>query len=199
MPPRSRSKRWRRLERWQVLLAAIIAAIASIVVAFVSLLPGGGPAPGDGSAPVSSTAITPAPVSLAITSEFEQSHPPPPGRLYMWSGTVRHLPADASIFVIARLPGGQVAVAEGNGSQPWLVSPQATISENGTWTVTWVIPKPPSTVQWIAVVQVPSVAACGSSSSTPIPPCSGLVKPPDGLSSDGSSAPGVLATATRLP
>ena len=27
------------------------------------------------------------------------------GRLYMWSGTIRNLPADASIFVIAKSPG----------------------------------------------------------------------------------------------
>lgn len=124
MAARSR-KRWGRLERWQVLLAAVIAAVASIIVALVSLLPHGG-----------STGTSS--VSLAITGLSEQSSPPPPGRLYMWSGTIRDLPSDASIFVIAKSPGVQAGATvvsgespgtapSGESSEPWLVSPQAII------------------------------------------------------------------------
>jgi hypothetical protein len=183
MAPRSRSRRWRRLERWQVLLAAVVAAVASIVVALISLSPGG-------PAQVSVTTTSPASPSLAITSELEQSHPPPPGRLYMWSGTVRNIPTAASIFVIDKLAGAHATVTEGKDAPPWLVSPQASIAKNGTWTVTWVIAKPPATVRWIAVLQIPSFGACTS------PGCSSPFPPPVDLTSQGSRAPGVLATAT---
>ena len=187
MARRSTSRRWRRLERWQVLLAAVVAAAASIIVALISLDDGG-------TTSVGVTTTTPPPsLSVVITSEFEQSHPPPPGRLYMWNGTVRNMPTDALIFVIGKIPGAQPEVTEGESSPQWLVSPAASISRNGAWSVTWVIVKPPSSVQWIAVVQIPSSGACAS------PGCPSPFQPPFGLSSQGSRAPGVVATATYRP
>ncbi len=182
MPTRSRNRRWRRLERWQVLLAAVVAAVASIVVVLIGPLNGGStPINPPTSPPPISATTSPAPLSIAITSEFEEPHSPPPGRLYMWSGTVRNLPTNASIFVIDKL------------TPTWLVSPAASISRNGIWAVSWVIPKPPATVRWIAVVQVPTWGAC------PAPGCPSPFQPPFDLASQGSNAPGVVATATYRP
>ena len=53
------------------------------------------------------------------------------GRLYMWSATIRNLPPDALIFVIAKSPesirkpasSGKGPGPSGESSQPWLVSP----------------------------------------------------------------------------
>ena len=196
MAARTRKRRWRRLERWQVLLAAVVAAVASIIVALVSL-------PHSGSTGTSSISSGTTSVSLAITGLSEQSSPPPPGRLYMWSGTIRDLPPDALIFVIAKSPGfhpqslvpgeSPVPVPTGESSQPWLVSPQATILNNGTWTVTWFIAEPPSTVRWIAVVWIPpsppSCSASGCQAGTT----------PHSLSDQGPSTPGVQVTATYPP
>jgi hypothetical protein len=171
MGTRSRNKRWRRFERWQVLLASVVAALATVVVALISLVPRGSPAGIDATVPqVSIPSASASPVSIAITGLLEQPHPPPPGRLYVWTGTVRGLPDYASVFVIDKRPGG------------WLVSPAAVISGNGRWTVTWAISTPPASARWIAVVFL---------YGAPLPCC--------GLNSQGPSAPGVLAVATYYP
>lgn len=186
MGGRSNARRWRRLERWQVLLAAIVAGLATLVTALVSLL-GGGPRGVTAQPPLaaasSPSAGTEAPrVSVAITGLHEQPFPPPPGRSYTWSGTVRNEPRNSSILVIAKRLGVQATGPAGKGSQSWLVSPGATISKAGSWTVTWVIPKPPSAVQWIAVVW-----------TSLQPPCASAGCP--SLRDAGPKAFGVLATA----
>jgi hypothetical protein len=184
MARRPTRRRSRRLERWQVLLAAVVAAVASIIVALISLHSGGTTSVSVTTTQSPSVTTTQsASVSVAITSELERLHPPPPGRLYMWGGTVRNLPADASIFVIGT----------GENSGSWLVSPKASMSRNGIWAVTWVIPKPPTSVQWTAVVQIPSTEPC------PPQGCPSPVALPFDLSGRGARAPGVLATATYRP
>src|SRR5262245_52454098 len=107
-----------RLERWQIVLAALVAAVATIIGAVLARPSSGKPAgPQRGGR-----------VSVTITGLSEHPYPPPPGRLYRWSGTARNLMAGASIFVIAKEPAGQAAAAtKGEGSQPWLVSPRAVI------------------------------------------------------------------------
>jgi len=60
MGTRPRKKQQHRLERWQVLLAAAVAAVASIAVALINLIPSGSPpAPSVDQGP-SATAIPPA-------------------------------------------------------------------------------------------------------------------------------------------
>lgn len=188
MGARSKTGRNRRLERWQVLLAALVAGVATIVVAFIARPPSGAPVtPSSGG---SATPSSGGPVRVAITGLSERSYPPPPGRLYEWKGTVQPLVPYASVFVIAKRPVAQAAATEGQGSQPWLVSPKAVILSNGTWTITWVIRKPPSAVQWTAVVwiQYPQAES----------PCANCTPPPPGsdLSSQGPHAPEVIAATT---
>jgi hypothetical protein len=207
MGTRPKSKRWRRLERWQVLLAAVVAAVASIIVALVNLPSGqsaGSPHPTP-SLMESSSSSGNLPV-IAITGLSEQPSSPPPSRRYTWDGTERNLPSDAAVFVIGKLSTTAAAAPQAStGSQPWLVSPQALISKNGTWTVTWIIPNPPSAVTWSAVAQIPSegpfptVSQCPSSPPCPPLPSSTPNLPPYQLSSRGPNAPGVVTTATYHP
>jgi hypothetical protein len=163
MATRPRKKRRRSLERWQVLLAAAVAAIASIIVALINLIPGG-----------SSQAA-----SIAITGLIEQPYPPPPGRLYLWTGTVHDQPPGAEVFVIDKRAG------------QWLVSPAAIISGD-SWTIDWTIPAPPTTAQWVAIMYVIGGAACPSPGCPATPAGSGLNQQP-------SSIPGVIAAAPYQP
>jgi hypothetical protein len=157
MGTRPRKKQQHRLERWQILLAAAVAAIASIAVALINLIPSESPPP--------------PPPSVDITGLTQQPYPPPPGQLFLWTGTVTGQPSGSSVYVIDKIPGGN-----------WLVSPSAIIS-GGNWTITWTIPKPPASARWIAVV---------FSGSEPTPCC-------QSLEHDGPDDPRVIATATYQP
>lgn len=88
MGTRPRKKQQHRLDRWQVLAAAVAAAVASIAVALINLIPSGSP---------------PAP-SVDITDLAQQPYPPPPGQLYLWTGTVHDQPASAEVFVSTSAP-----------------------------------------------------------------------------------------------
>lgn len=177
MGTRPRKKRTRRLERWQVLLAAVVAAIASIVVALINLIPGGSTGGGGtGVTQASSSSASTPQVAIAITGLLEQPHPPPPGRQYVWTGTVHGQSLGSSVFVIDKRSG------------EWLVSPAAVIAASGAWTITWVIPTPPTSARWIAVVYFQGSAACRSPGCPAAPSGSGLNQQP-------SSVPGVIAAA----
>jgi hypothetical protein len=186
MGARSKTGRSRRLERWQVLLAAVVAAVGTIVAALLASSSSGGPAGSSSGGQV----------NVAITGLSEQPYPPSPGRLYRWSGTVRNLEPDASIFVIAKRPSAQAASPEGQGSGAWLVSPPAVVLINGRWTVTWIIREPPPVAQWTAVVwiQLPQAPPppTGEPTESPLPP--GF-----DLSSQGPHAPEVQAATTYHP
>lgn len=155
MGTRPRSKQRRRLEQWQVLLAAAIGAVGVIAAALIPLLAGGSPSG----------------LSIAITGLLEQPYPPPPGRLYLWNGTVTGQPPGTSVYVIDKVAPGK-----------FMVSPAAVVSGQN-WTVTWTISKPPATARWIAVV---------FSNNMPVPCC-------HGLEDEGPDAPQVIATATYQP
>jgi len=163
MGTRPRKKQQHRLERWQILLAAAVAAVASIAVALINLIPSGSP---------------PAP-SVDITDLAQQPYPPPPGQLYLWTGTVHDQPASAEVFVIDKRPG------------EWLVSPAAIVSGD-SWTINWVIPAPPASAQWTAVVYVIGGGACPSPGCPSAPSGSGL-------NQKVSSVPGVIAAAPYQP
>ena len=197
MGRRPGSKRWRRLERWQVLLAAAVAAVASIIVALVSS--SNGQSSGPPSLTLRSSESSPSLPIVAITGLSEQPSSPPPSRQYTWNGIERNLPSDASVFVVGTRSGTTAAVPQASATgQSYLVSPQALISKNGTWTITWIIPNPPSAVMWSAVAQIPSESAVPCTGPAP---CAGqsLSEPPYQLSSQGPNAPGVVATATYQP
>jgi len=70
MGARSKTGRSRRLERWQVLLAAVVAAVGTIVAAVLASSSSGGPAGSSSGGQV----------SVAITGLTEQPYPPSPGR-----------------------------------------------------------------------------------------------------------------------
>jgi hypothetical protein len=202
----------RGLERWQVLLAAVITAVGGIAVALLAFLPGGssghtdetsGPGPSQVTAspsqvtasrsqvatqpnyPAANFLPTIPNISIAISGEVEQPYPPPPGRKYIWNGTVHGEPMYSQVYMIDIRTGA------------WLVSPLAKISPNGAWTVTWVISNPPVSADWLAVVVNP-VEAQGAVSGVCTAPCPSASAFPGwyGLS---SSLPGVLASATYSP
>jgi hypothetical protein len=183
------------LVQWQTLLGAGVAAVAAIVVALLASVNGGstGPAnttpstsPSGVTEPLNSRPVAAAPVSIAISGVKEQTHPPPPGRKYIWSGEVNNEPKGSSIYVIDKRSGD------------WLVSPPAVISASGDWTVTWIIATPPASADWIAVVY--------SAPLVPVPCPTGVTCPPPspapggpaghGTSEEPSDIPGVVATAT---
>jgi hypothetical protein len=159
-----------------VLLAAAVTAIASVAVALITVLFGGSSGTTGGTPSANYSPASTSSVSIAITGLLEQPHPPPPGREYIWTGTVSGQPTDASVFIIDKRPG------------EWLVSPAAVISVNGGWTVTWVIPAPPVSAQWVAAVYIQAHAYCVLSGCPPAPSGSGLSEPI-------SSVAGVIAVA----
>src|SRR5262245_55910741 len=145
---KARAKRT-RLERWQVLLAAAVTAVASVVVAVLGLWDGTGPSP----RPSASTSGSPSPspsvsssgpqTVVAITSWSERTLPPPPGKRYEFMGIARNMPSGQSfIYVIA---------AESNKtSGQWLASPPFALFEDGRWTIRWDLPHPPAQARWMA-------------------------------------------------
>ena len=190
----AKSKRWRRLERWQVLLAAVVAAVASVIVALINIVPndhgGSGPPP---------------PPQLAITGLSVQPASPPPAARYTWSGTESNLESilgrTASIFVVGKPSSNNAAaVQQATSGASWLVSPQAKISANGSWTVTWIILQPPSAVTWTAVeaIQGEQAGACPGPSGVPVP-CPSQSDDPFGLRSQGPNSSSVVAKATYHP
>jgi len=185
---KSRAKS-RRLERWQVLLAAAVAAVASVVVALLGHWDGGGPSPTPSASSSESPSASPSPSGsksqtvVAITSWSERPLPPPPGKRYVFAGIARNLPSGQSlIFVIAAEPN----MASGR----WLVSPYTAPFKDGRWTVQWDLPNPPAQARWMAVVwfdnSCPSGSGCGGN---PYPELEGL----------GPDAPHVVAVATAPP
>jgi hypothetical protein len=183
-------RRTRHLERWQALLAAAVAAVASIVVALVGLLHDGGSSPHSQPTTVGPqpTSLSPQPTSLspqpttvvAITSWSEQTLPPPPGRRYVFEGVARNLPSGRSlIFVVA----AENDVASGQ----WLVSPFTALSEDGRWKIQWDLPNPPAQARWMAVVWFdPCPPGGGSCAGNPYP----------ALAAEGPNAPKVVAVGT---
>jgi hypothetical protein len=168
----------RRLERWQVLLAAAVTAVASVVVALLGLWGGGGPSPSPSASSSASSSVSQ--TVIAITSLSEQPLPPPPGKRYVFAGIARNLPSGQSlIFVIG---------AENNkASGPWLVSPYTAPSKDGRWTVHWDLPNPPAQVRWMAVVWFDNSCPPGSH-------CGGNPYPE--LEGSGPHAPHVVAVVT---
>lgn len=176
----------RRIERWQVLLAAAVTAVGSIVVALLGFWQGGGPSPSTSASSSGSPSPSPSASSavsqtvIAITSWSERPLPPPPGRRYVFTGIARNLPSGQSlIFVIA---------AENNkASGQWLVSPYTAPSNDGRWTVQWDLPNPPAQAQWMAVVWF-------DNSCPPGQHCGGNPYPQ--LENLGPDAPHVVAVTT---
>jgi hypothetical protein len=138
--PRKRS----RFERWQTLLGAAIGAVAAVLAAVltVTLTSGssGSPAPtGHGAG-----------VTLSFVSWSQSPAQPPPGESYTFVGTVQGLPKLWDVEVVVQVSATGGAAPEASGAT-WLVSPPATISADGRWSVSWLIQQPLSSAHWIAV------------------------------------------------
>jgi hypothetical protein len=174
-----------RLERWQTLLAAVVAGAATIVVAVISLMGGNGSDGGSPSSPSQSQTSQSQPLSLSFTSWTEKPATPLPGKQYIFLGRVFGLPSGWAVFVVVAAPGPQPDASGTLGPAEWLVSPPATVADDGHWSVHWLIKEPPTQAQWIAVVH----ESC--------PPDS--VCAPQGAQSElqlsGPNASGVRATA----
>ena len=171
---KARAKRT-RLERWQVLLAAAVTAVASVVVALLGLWDGTEPSPRP-----SASSSGPQTV-VAITSWSERPLPPPPGKRYEFMGIARNLPSGQPyIYVIA---------AESNKSSgQWLASPPFVPTKDGRWKIQWDLPNPPAQARWMAVVWFETCPTGG---------CAGIPLPQ--LEKFGPDAPGVVAVATAPP
>jgi hypothetical protein len=159
------------LERWQTLLAAGIAAVASIVVAIIGFADDDSESSAEGQ-PTESSSSTSSPngsggdPEVAITSWEQSPMPPPPGQRYVFKGFARNLSEEGSsyIFVVARRPSSQPDEESPLlGDDEWLVSPMAVAGDDGRWAVEWGLPNPPAAAEWIAVVwlDICPTGACG--------------------------------------
>ncbi len=213
--PRSQGKR--RFQAWQGLLAAGIAAVATIAAAAITTF-GTSSGSGNPSATVAgssgiaanhapgSTATSTAPESVAITSFTDAPHNPPPAREYSFGGTVGNWQgALGEIFVVVLRPG----IAEASDVYPdWLVSPPAKILSERTWIIDdWIIKSPPADARWEAIiVRAPTnlfggtipvisstspIGTASSASPSPTVGTSSSASPTAGTSSSASSTAGV--------
>lgn len=174
-------KGW-RLERWQALLAAAIAAIATLGVALITTFGGassGGPSPEGPSSGASvslgsAAALAPAAAqsaqaAIAITSFSSVPWPPPPGEDYSFRGIISNpssLDANywntdgpgvhAQVYVVECRPRGADSATNGSNC---LQSPPANISKNGSWYVkNWHIRNPANNAEWAAMITETSTA-----------------------------------------
>lgn len=132
-------------DRWQTLLAAVVAALASIVVAVITTWDGGNGGP-------RLARQTPETPIFTISTLSEQPEPPPPtARRYVFIGTA-HLRSGESIFVLARAATPPAAARKVSEEPPWLVSPPAKVTSEGIWTVSWLLATPPIAASWTAVI-----------------------------------------------
>lgn len=192
-----------KLHRWQTLLAAIIAAIATIVVALITAH--GRPTSGGPSRPPARLWPT-----VSIASFSETPLPPPPGESISFYGTVDYYGITggdgAKIYVIVR----RVSVTSSSvGTRPWLVSPPAHVVDGGKWSVKWDLSNPPANAQWTAVLMINDLAtlhgACYNTKRHKVVPCPGVSPPPPSFHSQlhksGPSAPEawVKSEPVRVP
>jgi len=103
--------------------------------------------PNDNNIGPSPTSSGPAALAVKISSFTEVQLKPPPGERFAFWGTVTGWTgtddANAEIFVIAAVP----------HSGTWLVSPEASVQNSTTWSVSgWSIPNLPSGATWQAIV-----------------------------------------------
>ena len=199
--PRSQGKR--RFQAWQGLLAAGIAAVATIAAAAITTF-GTSSGSGNPSATVAGSAgiaANPAPESVAITSFTDAPHNPPPAREYSFRGTVGNWQgALGEIFVVVLRPG----IAEASDVYPdWLVSPPAKILSERTWIIDdWIIKSPPADARWEAIiVRAPTNLKGGTfpvtSSTSPIGTASSASPSPTvGTSSSASPTAGTSSSAS---
>jgi hypothetical protein len=180
------------------------AVAAGLIAAAVALVAGGGRhAAGSPSAPAAlpktSTAATVSPNAITITSFSHSSSLPAPGESYVIRGTVQDWAAvsgfGAKVFVMTRRAGMVPARA---GPRPWIVSPPAQVSSGGVWVVQLRLANPPSDVEWVPVLMVPSYVG-----AFPIDIDGGeSPPPPTDLSSElarqGPGAPDIRAIGTSV-
>jgi hypothetical protein len=154
-----------RLQAWQGVVIASIAAAATVVAAWItahdaspSASPNQNPTPSVQPTPAR-TSAAPQPDAAQGDSQFEAvitsfalapSHSPS-GEVYVFRGTVAPYRLDGGrIFVIARRPAEPTA--SGASGSPWLVSPAARILGSGRWVVKWRLANPIPSATWTAVV-----------------------------------------------
>jgi hypothetical protein len=173
---RNPSKRRFRLKRWQTILAALIGAAASIVVAIIET---------SGSATVASFA---GPPRISITSFAERSiaHG---GEEFTFTGVAENVSDADYIFVVATSPSKKALTADSNGNYPvgpWLVSPAASTNAVGKWSITWDMPVPPKKATWTAIIVNDSCNA---------PPGQNCAGNPYAIAAGGPTNSGVVAKA----
>jgi hypothetical protein len=163
-----------KLERWQAVLAAVIAAVASVGVAVITTfgtsstpvtatspptesdspaLASSSPASGDFSQRKSSQ------VSAVITLFSMNPYSPPPGESYAFYGTVTNLPSGKNLLDLSGSVSVYVLECEPPGKDPdtngsdCLTSPPANLSENDMWNIDgWRIKDPFKDARWSVMV-----------------------------------------------
>lgn len=163
MPKR---RRIANLQSWQVVLAAGVTVVGSLVGTLVTTY-GASSSSGEGASEVPRAASqqtgSPAPPEtafatpsyLSIVSVSWLSVPPPPRERFVFNGTIGVSDGSEtgigrtvydSIFVIARPAATAISSA-----QEWMVSPPARLLGDGRWVIYWTMDRPPANVIWTAV------------------------------------------------
>jgi hypothetical protein len=168
---RPRQSTWRKFQRWQVVLASVIAFFGTIIAALIPVWAPSSAPPSlavghSGSFPTPS--LTPGIVTVAITSYSEVPSSPSPGETFSFYGIITGgwslSDRGPQIFVIARQTGVTISPVS---TRPWEVSPPAKALGGQKWSVTWKIAKPPINAHWYAIIASlpPEEAAAAASPS----------------------------------
>lgn len=193
---RPRQPMGRKLQRWQVLLAAVIASFGAVIAALIPTLASSSGSDHSGSEPAAGHSgslptpdLTPSDaLQVAITAWSEVPFSPAPGETFSFQGIVTGWSGndDLQIFVIARE----------TGIDAWEVSPPAEVLGSQKWSVTWKIPKPPIKARWSAVIMTPPLGAPAGSTSAPSPPSSAQYR--SQLNAEGLDALDIGANSTPV-
>lgn len=187
--PAARPRRTVSAYRWQVAIAAAIAAVATVGAALITTLIGGGDGePSAGREPGVSTSATNTIQPTVTFTSWSEKPTDPPGREYEFEGRVSDLPANYTVHVIIEIPTYGPSPLDSSPQEPvgseWLVSPAADVLRDGHWKLTWAIAHPPAGGKWVVVV----FGDC--------PTCTAAPATIGGLKANGPRDPHVAAAAT---
>lgn len=212
--PANLGKRRKRsiARKWQTVIAATIGGVAAILAAVLPIVLSGSSTSGSPT-PTPSISGSHTPTSPASASPTPGPASPGPassptiaistmsrdGSRYSFVGTSTGLdPKTMLVFVMAQSP--TLTVDGGR----WLVSPAATVQANGSWAVTWNVPRLPVRVKWVAVIYQNSQGNCAPEATCAPPPGSGASGPGPAQASAALSIEGpqvglAQATFTAAP
>ncbi len=149
--PGSGASPGRSLFGWQTVIAALIAAMATVIG---TLLAAGGSTSSASAESPGSTLLNREP-RISIDSWTET-----PGErsttTYVFTGTATDLiPGITEIHVVIQSPVTPLPASAGLAGAKWLVSPKAEVLQDNRWKVTWTLSRRPPSGRWVAVLTGP--------------------------------------------